>query len=98
MRHALTLSLACACAGVVAAQPAPPDPSHIARLITQLGSGDFQRRETATAELAALGPHALEALRRATAAADPELRRRAEELVRRLETRVESQRLLAGKR
>jgi hypothetical protein len=53
------------------------------RLIKQLGDDDFADREAASKELEALGEPALAALRKATASsADPEIQRRAEQVVR----------------
>lgn len=78
----------------VSAEPAAP----IDRLIAQLGSGEFAEREKAMESLAAIGGIALDALRKAAASDDLEIRRRAEELIRRIERQEESARLLAGKR
>ncbi len=78
----------------VNAEPAPS----IDRLIAQLGSSEFADREKAMESLAAIGGRALEALRKAAASDDLEIRRRAEELIRRIERREESARLLAGKK
>src|SRR5437870_5487954 len=54
---------------VVAALPAPaapaPDAASIAKLVEQLGSGDFEEREKATKDLDAIGEPALDALRKA---------------------------------
>ena len=60
----------------------------IARLIAQLSSDEFQVREQASRQLAEL-EEALPALRRAAKSDDAEVRRAAEELVSRLETRLE---------
>lgn len=51
------------------------------RWIEQLGSADYQARESASKALLALGTEALPALRRAISHADPEVRRRIEELI-----------------
>ena len=48
--------------------PTPPSPRRLARLIAGLGADDFQAREDATAELAALGTAAETALQDARAA------------------------------
>lgn len=77
---------------------AEPDAGRIARLIAQLGSTSFAEREAATDQLAALGPAALEALRRAADANDPEVRRRAQKLVRQIEQRLTTARLLEPRR
>jgi hypothetical protein len=69
-----------------------------ARLIERLGSSDFAEREAATRALDEIGPAVLPALREAAASDDPEVRRRAGELVRLLGRRAEAARLLAPKR
>jgi uncharacterized protein (TIGR03067 family) len=56
-------------------------PAEIQRLIQQLGSESFQDRETASRNLAAIGEPARFALRKAMHDIDPEVRRRAVELV-----------------
>jgi WD40 repeat protein len=61
--------------------PAPPA-AEIARLIEQLGSKEFDKRDEASKKLAAIGPPALEALTAAARdSADPEIRSRAVRLV-----------------
>src|SRR5262245_37950176 len=66
----------------------------IARLVARLGSMNFTEREEATKELDAIGADAVPALKRATQSDDAETRRRAEDLVARIEKRLESKRLL----
>ncbi len=67
----------------------PPPPGEINRLIHQLGSPKFAEREAATRKLDEIGEAALDALERAADDANPERRRRAEVLVRRIEGRWE---------
>jgi hypothetical protein len=67
----------------------------IEKLVAQLGSNNFQAREDATKQLDSIGLPALEALKNATQSSDAERRRRAEELVSKIEKRQESARLLA---
>jgi hypothetical protein len=74
------------------------DARKIDQLIEQLGSGKFDEREKATAELDAIGAPALDKLRKAVQAEDAEVRRRAEELVVRIEKRAESSRVLAPRK
>jgi WD40 repeat protein len=72
---------------LLAAQPKAPTPSQIARLIADLDSEEYAVREKATAELAASGKAAEKALRKLLAGDPaPEARRRAQELIERLET------------
>ncbi|HEY7158134.1 MAG TPA: HEAT repeat domain-containing protein [Gemmataceae bacterium] len=87
---------------LMASLPSPAgesvDKEKIAKLIDQLGSGAFAERQKATKELAAIGAPALEALRKAAQSEDAEVRKRANELVRKIEKEVVSARLLAPKR
>lgn len=75
-----------------------PSKEKIDTLIEQMGSGTFREREKASKELAAIGVPALEALRRAARSDDAEVRKRAEELIPKIETQAESLRVLAPKR
>jgi hypothetical protein len=89
--------------GVLAAAPTAdkaekPDAAAVAKLVAQLGASEFDDREKATAELDALGGPALDALRQAARSEDPEVARRAEILVRKIEKRLESVTALAAKR
>jgi hypothetical protein len=70
----------------------------IPALIAQLGSSRFAEREAAVRELDARGEAALPALRQAQCNADPEVRRRAAALARRIDKRVQVKRLLASQR
>jgi hypothetical protein len=67
------------------------------RLLDQLGSSDFGERETASRALLDAGAAALPGLRRAAASQDPEVRRRASDLLRLVERRAEAARLLQPK-
>jgi len=85
----------------LAAEPAPEkkiDGRQIAKLVEQLGSGQFDDRERASQALDEIGLPALEALKKAAQNDDPEVRRRAEELVVKIEKRTQSARLLTAKR
>jgi hypothetical protein len=80
---------------VCGAEPAPtPDAEKIEKLIAQLGSAVFMERAAASRALEAMGAPALEALRQAASGTEPEARRRAEELVARIERRIQTQQLL----
>ncbi|HEV3260093.1 MAG TPA: hypothetical protein VG013_24765 [Gemmataceae bacterium] len=79
-----------------AAEKAATDP--VNRLIAQLGSHKFAEREAATQALDAVGGPALQPLTKAARDQDPEVRRRARELTRRIEKRIETEQLLAGQR
>jgi hypothetical protein len=75
---------------VLARAEQPENDKKVAALIEKLGSGDFEDRENATEELDKLGLAALEALKKASQSADAEVRRRAEELVVKIEKREAS--------
>jgi HEAT repeat protein len=80
-------------AGSVQGQEASP--SHIGRLIRQLGSDNYNHREAASRELETIGGPALTALRKATANGDLEVRRRAAELIEILQERGRLQEVAA---
>jgi hypothetical protein len=82
--------------GLAAAGP-PPD-TDVARLVGRLGSGSFAERQEAARALDELGGPALPALRAAERGPDPEVRRRARDLVRRIEQREETARVLRPQR
>jgi hypothetical protein len=72
-------------------KPSPKvDVATVARLVGQLGSDRFDDRETAFKELDVLGSNALDVLRAALTSRDEETRRRALDLVQRIEKRLES--------
>jgi RNA polymerase sigma factor (sigma-70 family) len=77
---------------------AAAEAARIAQLVDRLGSSTFAERERAGKELEAIGAPALDALRQAARAGDAERRRRAEQLVKKLEERIEVARLLAPRR
>lgn len=96
--HCLSaFGLALACTPDAGAAPPPAD--EVERLIRQLGSDRFAEREAAARRLGEADESSLEALRRAAADGDAEVRRRARGLVRRLEIRLYGERLcLTGHR
>ncbi|MSR32124.1 MAG: hypothetical protein EXR99_11515 [Gemmataceae bacterium] len=67
--------------------------SGVAKLVRDLGSSSFEEREKATRDLEAQGEKALVELKKASASEDAEVRRRAEDLVRKIESQLENQRL-----
>jgi len=77
---------------VFGAQPDPkealPGDAEIARLIEQLGSEEFEKREAAAKRLEAVGELALLSLCRATGHADPEVRERARQLLQTIGTPI----------
>lgn len=75
-----------------------PSKEKIDKLVEQMGSGSFSEREKATKELAAIGVPALEALRHAVKSDDAEVRKRAEEIIPKIERQAESLRVLAPRR
>lgn len=95
----LTVLLLSGMLGATAAAPAgKTEADRVKALIGQLGSPSYSERETATKDLDGIGAPALEALRQAAQAEDVEVSRRAGELVRRIERRVEADRLLQPRR
>lgn len=68
-----------------------PDEKQLAQLIEQLGSNMFEEREQATKALEALGPAALDALRKAEKSGDPEVKSRAAALIRKAEEKLAQQ-------
>jgi len=81
---------------IAAADKGAPD--RVARLVAELGSSRFADRDRASRELDAIGEPALSALRQAARGSDAEVCRRAEELIERIEKRVETAKLLQAKR
>jgi hypothetical protein len=81
------------------AKPAPtkPDPAQLARLVAQLGSDRYEEREAASEALDALGATALDSLRIALKSPSPETRKRAGDLVQRIEKRLETAELTQPK-
>lgn len=71
-----------------AAEPPAPAAGALEPLIEQLGDKDFKRREAASKALEARGVEALPTLRKAQGHADAEVRRRLDELIPVLETRI----------
>ncbi len=70
----------------------------IDKLIEQLGSGTFTEREKATKELTTIGLPALDALRKAAKSEDAEIRKRAEDILPKIERQAQSIRILTPKR
>ncbi len=88
---ALALNLSAA-GGDEPARPSQegPDKAQIGRLIRQLGSNQFSEREAASRQLEKIGPPAMDALRAAeSSTADPEVRRRAGEVISIIEDSLE---------
>jgi hypothetical protein len=94
--RAFVLAAAAVVAAVVASVTAGDAGSdRVQRLVDRLGSGGFRDRESATRELDNVGEPALDALRKAAASTDPETRRRAADLVERINGRLSVARVLA---
>jgi len=81
-------------AGISGLWAEPNDAARVRALIEQLGSDTFTDRQQAFEALDALGESALDALRQATNHEDTEIRKRARDLVSRIEKRTENARLL----
>src|SRR5262245_55417047 len=76
----------------------PPDAKQIAKLVDQLNSDKFAEREKAAQQLDAIGEPALEALQKAAKSDQTELRRRAEELIKKIEGRTQGAKILKAKK
>jgi hypothetical protein len=72
-----------------------PAPDRVEQLVAQLGSPNYRERIAASRALDDLGDVALDLLRRAAQSPDAETRRRANELIERIELRATTARLLA---
>jgi hypothetical protein len=90
MRATVLLLLLSASGAIAVAPPGPP----AADLVRRLGADDFFEREAAAAILDEIGGQALPALRAARTSPDPEVRRRASDLVQRIERREDVLRAL----
>lgn len=97
-KHLLLLVTSLALLGGALASGADPSPvsetQKIEALIAQLGSASFMEREAATRALEAIGGPALEGLRKAARGTEPEARRRAEQLIARIDRRLQTEQLL----
>src|SRR5437868_5179569 len=62
--------------------------AEIARLVRQLGDDDFDQREAASKRLEEIGEPALDALGKAMASHDPEVRRRSTDIVAVIENKL----------
>src|SRR5438552_9086943 len=96
-RFALSLVLLGVAGAMTArSQPAKPtvDAEQIVRLVAQLGSPQFADREKANESLTEVGRPALAALERARQGSDPEVRRRAEAIMQRIERRLDTAEVL----
>ena len=81
--HYAHIAISCAwySALSLAARAVPPAPQEIAKLVVQLGADDFAAREAAQKKLETIGEPALEALRKAAANGDVEVKSRALKLI-----------------
>jgi hypothetical protein len=98
MRTHLLLTVLLSGVALGAAGRAGAAPAAVAELIGRLGSPKFEEREQAGRDLEAAGPVALDELRRALTSDDPEVRHRADVLVRRLEAQALARKVLAPTR
>src|SRR5205085_2416720 len=77
----------------VSAVAGDPDDKEIARLVKQLGSAKFKEREAATKRLKEIGESLLKALDKAGASTDPEVSRRAQQIVAGIENSFRDEQL-----
>ncbi len=94
------LALGCGLSAVwcVRAEKNDSDSRRIQQLITHLGSNKYAERDEASKALAALGGPALGALKQAAISSDLEVKRRALALIKKIEARLETDKLLAATR
>ncbi len=88
-------ALALTCRGLSEGPTGPgggADPAEIKRLIGRLGSNRFAERAAASKRLEAMGEAALGPLRSAAASPDPEIRKRAEAILRAIQRRLYGER------
>ena len=95
-RLVLFLLLGCVSAGVRADEVAI-DSRRVQELVRELGNEIFVRRERATKELEAMGPAIIEVLREASKSSDLEISRRASELVRKADDKIQTAAFLKPK-
>jgi len=82
-------------AALAIAEPMPqPKTAEIQQLIEKLGSEDFSEREDATSKLEQIGAPAIDALRKACTAENPETVRRAREVLRKVEQKLANEKTL----
>ncbi len=93
VRWTIAILSLCAFASWTQAQ----EPERIDALVRKLGSAAFVQREQARKEIEAIGPAALETLRRAGKTSDVETARRLAELIGRFEEQLLTQQILAPK-
>jgi hypothetical protein len=84
----ITALIGLALAGVTAPSENDRTPQDVAELVKQLGDDRFATRERASLALKKIGAPALSSLRKATSSNDAEVRRRAEQLVEAIESRL----------
>ena len=75
-------------------QKLSPAETEVPRLVRQIGSDEFDKREEATARLKEIGESALGALHKAMMSQDAEVRRRAEDIVAAVENKLYGPELL----
>ena len=70
----------------------------ISEMIKSLGDASFELREKAEKDLGLVGEPALEQLRKARKSEDPEIRRRTESLIKKIETESDNKKLIDPKK
>ncbi|MCE9563048.1 MAG: hypothetical protein K8U57_13475 [Planctomycetes bacterium] len=95
MRHFFILPAVLVVVALCVAQEPTPKNTEAAKLVEKLGSPDFQEREAATKQLEALGTTAIEELRLGVKSDNPEMAQRSQDLLRKAERRLASDKVLA---
>src|SRR5262245_15150294 len=96
-RWLLTLASILAFSTWAHGQPSSPESNPIDAMVRKLGSPSFVEREKARRSLEEIGVPALDALRRASKTTDAETNRRINELIRRCEEQMLTDKLLTPK-
>jgi hypothetical protein len=97
MRRFVPLAVLLAAGILAVAQPVPPTPAagEIRALVEKLGSDEFADREAAGRQLEELGAAAVAELRAGCKSENPEVARRAQDILRRVERRLANEKTLA---
>lgn len=95
MRCFLPLAILFVAAAFAGARSAPPAAKEIRALVSQLGSDEYADREAAAKQLEELGEAAVAELRAGCKSESPEIARRSQDILRKVERRLQNAKTLA---
>ena len=95
MRRIVPLAVLLVAGALVGSRPAPPAAGEIRAPAAQLGRDEFADREPATRHLQELGEVAITELRAGCKSENPEIARRSQDILRRIERRLANEKTLA---